>query len=266
MSTVGNFLLWPKQALRASLDALNEAGPMGIARYGINVPIIESLPTKNKDKLEFEFVVNSNQIHLAHALDATYFPFFIEGKKYSDHPYALIMGEYLNFFKSTSHENFGQLLNINELKSNKNPSINLISTFDINDFIPISDFENDISSRVLRSGVNSLFSELSLLDDNERNQRISTYNTEVEKVLKNKNIYQHALDLSEDSAGTFIPFLSTGKKIIKASTRKAMDKFPAIQKLSEYIEDKTSTKDMNKKNVSILSQINRVARLKRDWK
>ena len=90
--TISNFLLWPKQALRRSLDSLNQAGPMGASRYGVNNPIIDSLPAENKENIEFEFIVNSDQIHLSHALDATYFPFFIDGDKYSDHPYALMMG------------------------------------------------------------------------------------------------------------------------------------------------------------------------------
>jgi hypothetical protein len=35
--TISDFLLWPKQALRKSLDTLNRAGPMGISNYGVNL-------------------------------------------------------------------------------------------------------------------------------------------------------------------------------------------------------------------------------------
>jgi hypothetical protein len=266
IGTISNFLLWPKQALRRSLDSLNQAGPMGISRYGINNPIIDSLPAKNKEKIQFEFIVNSDQIHLSHALDATYFPFFVDGEKYSDHPYALMMGEMLNFFKNSSCQNISNLVDVENIKSAKNPSLGLISAFDINDYIPVLEFEEEISSSVVRNGMNSLFSELNLLDSEGRSQRISEYNVEVDKALRNKNVTKHALDLGEDTLGLFVPFWATGKKLVKGGTKMAMDKFPAIQNISEFIEDKTSKESGENRNITVLTQVNRVAKLKREFK
>ncbi|WP_422103068.1 hypothetical protein [Vreelandella sp.] len=265
VETVSSFLLWPKTALRASLDALNQSGPMGIARYGINNPIINSWPSKDKEIYEFEFVVNSDQIHLAHALDATYFPFFIDGDKYSDHPYALMMGVFLNFYKRANYKDIGESFDFKEMKKIKNPSLSMISTFDINDYIPLLEFEEEVSSRVVRSGMNSLFSELSQLDVQGRNKRISIYNLEVEKTLKNKKVVKHALDLGEEAAGLVVPFVSTGKKLITKGAGKAKSKFPVMQEVSDYIQDKTMSKNMEKRQVSLLSKINRVARLKREF-
>jgi len=266
IGTISNFLLWPKQALRRSLDSLNQAGPMGVSRYGVNNPIIDSLQVKNKEKIEFEFIVHSDQIHLSHALDATYFPFFIDGDKYSDHPYALMMGEMLNFFKNSSCQNISRIIGAENIKSTQNPSLGLISAFDINDYIPVLEFEEEISSSVIRHGMNSLFSELNLLGSEERRQRISQYNLEVNKALRHKNVSNHALDLGEDTLGMFIPFLATGKKLIKGGTKMAMDKFPAIQNLSEFIEDKSNRESDESRNITILTQVNRVAKLKREFK
>ncbi|MBB1364493.1 hypothetical protein H5125_20315 [Shewanella sp. SR44-4] len=266
IGTVSNFLLWPKQALRRSLDSLNQAGPMGISRYGINNPIIDSLPAENKEKIKFEFIVNSDQIHLSHALDATYFPFFVDGGKYSDHPYALMMGKMLNFFKNSSCHNISNLVDVENIKSAQNPSLGLISAFDINDYIPVLEFEEEISSSVVRNGMNSLFSELNLLNREGRSQRISEYNVEVDKALRNKNVSKHALDLGEDTLGLFIPFWTTAKKLVKGGTKMAMDKFPAIQNVSEFIEDKTSKESGKNRNISVLTQVNRVAKLKREFK
>lgn len=263
---VSKFLLWPKQALRSSLYMLNESGPMGISNYGVNKPLIQILPDRDKDKIEFEFIVNSDQIHLAHALDATYFPFFIDGKKYSDHPYAMMMGNLLNFFKKMNILNFNIANQANRFQFLNNPSINLISIFDINDYIPVSEFEDEISSSVIRKGMNSLFSELSALDYKERNERISSYNAEVTKALGKKHVTKNALDLGEDAIGLIAPFLATGKKLIKSGTKKAMDKYPTIKIISEYIEDKSMSSDKINRNVSVLSQINRVARLKKLYK
>ncbi|WP_299268514.1 hypothetical protein [uncultured Psychrosphaera sp.] len=266
VETISNYLLWPKHALRTSLDTLNQSGPMGIARYGVNKPIIDSWPkTKDKEKYEFEFVVNSDQIHLAHALDATYFPFYIDGDKYTDHPYALMMGGLLNFYKSASYEALSQTFDVKEMKRINNPSLSLISTFDINDYIPIDSFEEEISSSVVRKGMNSLFSELCMLDDSKRNERISEYNTEVNKALRSKNVSKHALDLGEDAIGMVVPFLATGKKLISKGTQAAMKKFPVIQSISEFVEDKALERSEQARYISLLSRVNRVARLKRNF-
>lgn len=264
--TTSNFLLWPKQALRRSLDSLNQAGPMGISRYGVNNPIIDSLPVEVKEKLGFEFTIHSDQVHLSHALNATYFPFYVDDEKYSDHPYALMMGEMLNFFKNLNYRNISNLFKSDYTISVQNSSLGLISAFDINDYIPVLEFEEEISSSVVRKGMNSLFSELNLLKEEERNQRISEYNIEIEKVLKNKNVSKHALDLGEDALGTLVPFLGTGKKLLKGATKMSMDKFPAIKSLSEIIEDKTSGENGEDRSITILSKINRVAKLKREFK
>ena len=264
--SISNSLLWPKQALRRSLNSLNQTGLMGISNYGVNNFIVDSLPTKNKEKIKFEFMMNSDQIHLSHALNATYFPFYINGEKYSDHPYALIMGNMLNFFKNSNYQNISKLFSSDPIVPMQNPSLGLISAFDINEYIPILEFEEEISSSVVRKGMNSLFSELNSLDNEERDQRISEYNTEVEKALRNKNVSKHALDLGEDALGVLWPFLGTTKKLTVGITKESMRKYSIIQKISEFIEDKSYAECNEDRNINILSRINRVARLRREFK
>jgi len=266
MEIVSSFLLWPKYALRSSLDTLNGAGPMGISRYGVNRPIIEGMSFPDKDKIEFEFIVNSDQIHLAHALDATYFPFFVEDGKYTDHPYALMMGNMLNFYKTYNYKCMSEFSDLELSKTNGNPSIQLISTFDINDYISIREFEKEISSSIIRQGMNSLFSELAALDEQARGARVSEYNIEVEKALNRQGVVSHALDLAEDAAGLVFTLPgATGKKLLKTSVEKAREKFLVIQEVLEFIEDKRLPKDDAKRNISLLTQVNRVARLKKKY-
>lgn len=266
VNAVSHILLWPKQALRMSFDSLNETGPMGIARYGVNKPIIENLPHQDSNAIEFEFTVNSDRIHLAYALDATYFPFFTKDNVYTDHPYSLMMGNLLNFYKSASINYLGQALGLRDISSEKNPSLDLISLFEINDYVSISEFEEQISSSLIRAETNSLFSELSSLEVNERNERIHQYNSELERVIRKRKLGRHALDLSEDAAGLVVPLLGTGKKIASAGVSKLSKQFPAIHQAAEYIKYKVASTDSNKRKLSVLAQINRVARLKRDYK
>lgn len=265
IETISNFLLWPQKALRASLDRLNQSGPMGIASYGVNKAILDVLPSHHKQKYEFEFTVNSNPIHLAHALDATYFPFFINGEKYSDHPYALMMGNILNFYKGANYSNIAEKVNLKEMKIIENPTLSMISIFDVNDYIPIQEFEEEVSSSVIRKNMGSLFSELCLLNEVDRNERIESFNKEVDKALSRKRVTKHALDLGEDTAGLVIPFFGTGKKIISNSTNLAKNKYPVIQEISDFIEEKMTKSNLQERQISLLSKINRVARLKRQY-
>lgn len=266
LDLISNFILWPKKALRNSLDTLNQSGPIGIAQYGVNNTITRLLPSKNKQSYDFEFTVNSNQIHLAHALDATYFPFYTENAEYSDHPYALMMGHLLNFYKKYSYQTLSQCYDMNEMKMITNPSLSLISIFDINEYIPILEFENELSSGTTRKYMQSLFSELSTLDQTDRNERIHQYNIELEKALKNKNKIRHGLDLGLDALGMAVPFLSTIKKALTYQIKRTKSNGSAIQVTFDFIEDKALRGNMKQRQISLLTKINRVARLKRSLK
>ena len=234
IETISNFLLWPQKALRASLDRLNQSGPMGIASYGVNKAILDVLPSHHK-------------------------------QKYSDHPYALMMGNILNFYKGANYSNIAEKVNLKEMKIIENPTLSMISIFDVNDYIPIQEFEEEVSSSVIRKNMGSLFSELCLLNEVDRNERIESFNKEVDKALSRKRVTKHALDLGEDTAGLVIPFFGTGKKIISSSTNLAKNKYPVIQEISDFIEEKMTKSNLQERQISLLSKINRVARLKRQY-
>lgn len=258
---MADYLLWPKQALRSSFITLNESGPMGIARYGVNKPISNRLPSELKEKLEFEFIVSSDQIHLAHALDATYFPFHTEGAGYTDHPFALAMGNTLNLYKNSTYKTLQDFSTLTTTKEQGNPTLDLISTFQVNDFISIQEYEKEISSTVLRQGMASLFSELSSLSTEERSLRVTQYNKDLAAALSTKKKTKHVLDLGIDTAGCAIPFLSTIIKYGDVAKDKIIEKMPVMKQIAEHIQSKSLPKSNDKRNISILSQVNRVAKL-----
>ena len=269
---LADFMLWPQFALRSSFETLSRSGPMAISRYGVNNLTEGLFPQADQKAMEFEFTVNSSPIHIAHALDATYFPFFTDKNKYTDHPYALVMGQFLNFFQSTTFERLDQRVQNEVTMWPPNLSMRLIDTFEINDYISISDFEQDIASAVTRKGMQTLFSELNELEDDERTARINTYNTELKKALKTKGYRSHGLDLANygvDAAlnllDFFVPLLGTAKKGAFWGAKKAKEKIPAVQAFSEIVEEKLQSSDPKKRNVSLLSRVNRVARLKRTY-
>lgn len=263
---LSDFLFWPKAALRNSIDTLNFAGPMAISRFGINNPIVNSLPNhENKDAVEFEFIVNSDQIHIANALDATYFPFFVDNERYTDQPFVEIMGSALNFYKRLDPNLMMDVFNPEKYENKKNLSLDMISIFEVNDFNSILEFEREVSSSVLRGELNTLFFQLSALNESERHELINDYNRKIEAELRIKRQESHGLDLAENAAGLFIPFLGTTKRYGSLSIRALKDKYPVIQSISEYLEEKISPNNQEDRQVSFLTKVNRVAKLKRKF-
>lgn len=262
---LSDLLLWPKKALRKSLDILNNAGPMALGNYGVHNAISGVFPNDTKDKLDFEFIVNSTSIHIAHALNATYFPFYTNDNKYSDHYYSLLMGTLLNAYKKSNFDFFNFKDGFGGLANEKNPSLGIISMFDLNDYIPIGEFEQEFSNKVIRGEVNSLFSQLNCLECEELNDLINNYNEQVDKRLKGRRYMKHGLDLTEDAIGMVVPFFATLKKGLAFSYNKGTEKLPKLRAVSEIIFDKSLSKDVETRNVNILSKINRVARLKRNY-
>lgn len=265
------FLYWPKYALRKSFDGLHNNGILSMSSFGVNSlveDIICNSSKEKKDALEFEFAMSSPQIHLAHSLDATYFPFFDRKTNYSDSPYSQIMSNSLNFFKHANIKTLNELNKLNVNKLNGNPSIDLINTFEVNDYIDIQDFLPETENAVIRKGMKSLFSELCLLDEEERKKEIFMYNKEVELLLAKQRMKKEELDLGVEivSAATDAIFVKQILKVISFGKNKIDNKFPKFKEKIDELENKIYTSQFTQKerNISYLSKINRVARLRKN--
>lgn len=265
---ISKFLYWPKYALRKSFDGLHNHGILSMSSFGVN-SFVEDIIINNKEKdaIEFAFSMTSPQIHLAHALDATYFPFFDRKTNYSDSPYSQIMSNSLNFFKHANIKTLNELKKLNTNKLKGNPSIDLINTFEVNDYIDIKDFLPETDNAVIRNGMNTLFSELSLLDEKEREKEISMYNKEVSLLLTEQRMRKEELDLGVEvvSAAADAIFVRQILKFIGYGKKKVNNRFPKFKDKIDELENKIRTSQFSEKerNISYLSKINRVARLRR---
>ncbi len=262
-----NSMFWPQKALRRGFDSLQFTGPMGISQYGVNTLLTSLLKEDKDNKLEFEFMIHSPNIHLAHALDATYFPFYDKNSKYTEHPYSMMMANMLNMYK---HMNIDS---INEFKSSLNrdfklnPSLNLLSIFEINDYISIEEFEQSTNNTLVRKGLNSLFNELSNLNNKDRQEVIKKYNLEINKIVKSRKLKSESLDLGSEVINILGDFVFTRQigKILGWGNDKFKKKSSKYNEMSELVEYKLlhNKKDEEKEKISLLSKINRVARLKK---
>lgn len=256
---LARFILWPITALRQSFHLLNYSTSKGIMKYGVNSIIVENMtdPVRKNSELEFQFF--SEAVHIAHALDATYFPFFTDDKKFSDHPYASMMGQLLAFYKDSSVDDFSN----NFLSGGKvNPGFELLEIFEIDEFIPILEFEKEVSSTFIRNGLRSLFSELSYMDNDSMRCRINEYNQKVQKLVGDKKGHSCLLDLASDGAGLLgltMPPLASLKRLGSW----ILENMPDLRE--SLIEVEMSFKDRPKQQISLLSKISRVARLRQNY-
>jgi len=139
ISNVLNFIMWPKNALRSSFEALQQASSKAVSNFGVNNLILQTVSHKLADRYEFEFTMCAESIHVAHALDATYFPTKDDATGFTDLPYALMMGNALNFYKSATGATVDELLKIEQNKAVGNSLIDPISVFEIRSGCKTSD-------------------------------------------------------------------------------------------------------------------------------
>lgn len=262
-----DFMFWPQKALRRGFDSLHFSGPMGTSHYGVNNLLTSMLPEDKKDALGFEFMVHSPTIHMAHALDATYFPFYDQNSRYTEHPYSMMMANMLNMYKHMNISHINEFRMSFDDKVKINPSIDLVSIFEINDYISIEEFEQSTNHALIRKGINSLFGELSNLNDDERRKVVNKYNADVEEIVKSRKLKSEGLDLGTEGISALADavfirqlgkFLSWGNNQLKKSSSK-------YNEMSELVEYKLlhEKKDKDKEKISLLSKINRVARLRK---
>ncbi len=264
---LADFMFWPQKALRRGFDSLHFSGPMGTSNYGVNNLLTSILPADKKDILGFEFMVHSPTIHMAHALDATYFPFYDHNSKYTEHPYSMMMANMLNMYKHMNIDSINEFKLSLDNSLQTNPSIDLLSIFEINDYISIDEFEQFTNKAIIRKGLNSLFSELLTLNDDERKEVTQKYNSEIEEVIQKRKLKSEVLDLGTETISilTGIGFIKQLGKILSFGNKQLKKSHSKYNEMSELVEYKLlhEKKDKEKEKISLLSKINRVARLRK---
>lgn len=211
---------------------------------------------------EFEFTVNSPQIHISDCLDATYYPYTETGTGYSDFGVTNVLGMLLNLYTNFDLINTQSFIKT-ESMSHKNISLDLLSIFEVNEYMPMEEFIAETRSSIMRSGMSSIFSELSVLGKDDRAQKIREYNYMVQEHLACKKRVGHLLDLTVDASKTVIPIPFEGSLIkLFSYVSNKLDKVTKLKEFKDKCLEASLPKDPTLKNVTLLSKVNRVARLK----
>lgn len=267
IQAVAKFIAWPKLALINSFSEFNFSSPMSVGRFGINDVLNENiLPVMNDQNVNFEFIVNSLNAHIATALQATYFPFRqVEknGTIYSDSMVSRFMGDMLNLY-SYDADSLKNIKNI--YTQNKD---DYISLFDCRENISILKVAETADKFETHKGFRDILVRLGKLSDEDRAKTIREYN-DILFELCGDNKRNGFVKFIMGGTG-FLPFptafshLLTSAGLLKdlideTGVKKKYDDYKKIEKqMSEY---GLSTNHQKVKDIYLLDKISRVATLK----
>ena len=190
-------LVWPIKARRTSFERLNTSGLFGLPSFGVNTAVEKSISNSANKDLSFEFNISASSIHLANALNATYFP-FKSTDGFSDHFFANLMGEFLNFYKNATIKSFKSLIDNKDKVNSGILPIEPVEIFKVNDYDSITELEKYISKDVIYPKNKKLIEYLSELPDNQRKEKIIQYNNAVQENINNGNKNNGVIDLGEN--------------------------------------------------------------------
>lgn len=259
-------LIWPIQAKRKSFSILNHGGIISVPSFGANKIIEKELGEIVDKDVELGFLATSSTIHLANALNVTYFPYRTKNG-FTDAFYANALGGLLNFYKMANSARIGSLLRGQNEFNNSVSTINPIEVFEVNNYISIRDLEEALPVDFVGSNGKRLIETLANLSEDDRTQKIRYYNKEVNQKLNNNKRNAPWIDLGigglEDIIGnaTGFPALGLAGAILKLAGSRLFKSKSTFRGLLDKLESSIHS-DADKANIHYLTSINRVARIK----
>jgi hypothetical protein len=259
-------LTWPLKAKRASFVSLHQGGIMTMGAIGVNTVLDKLIGDKIGKDVSFEFTMNGANTHLAHALNATYFPYLKE-TGYSDAFYANVTGDFLNFIRNTTKDNIHQLSEVQNQPGQRIPVINPIEVIEIDDYASILELDDILTAANAFPKSQYLMNYLASLDPERRATTIQWYNKKIKELLNKKKKGQRLIDLGANAALDTIglvsgaAYLGLGFELLKRGYQ-FTKKFDDLKAMRAKI-DEAYQEDIHGANIAYLAQINRVAGVKR---
>ena len=190
--------------------------------------------------------VNASSIHIATALQSTYFPFYVENESdsYSDAGVATILGNILNMYNYLGK---GQLENMEEYSKKvdeEKQSIYLLKPENSVDMKHILAYEKKYhTSHTLKR----ILEDLASLDSAKRMEKVKEYNNAIA-------VWNYVL-----SAGGFVPGIGTGVSVLGLLCQMAQDMGIGEKYIIKKLEQGTASE---KDKIYLLDKLNRVARIR----
>ena len=252
-----DWLTWPIKAKRESYELLTSYSPIKLPAIGAN-NLFEYLQQDFKEGMDigFELTVNSNAIHLATALQATYFPFANSGENgiYSDVAASNILGSVINAYQY-SHDEQQQSINAySQMLEKERKSIYLLKSDNLISLKNVLDYADKYNTAIT---LKKILQTLSELDDEQQRNKISEYNNLIAEIGKEKISGESFVNYTLGGAG-LIPVVGAGASIVSIILQFLKDigvKRNSV--INKFKLDKASTAD----EVYVLDKLSRVAKI-----
>lgn len=269
VKNIARLIAWPITATADSFRYLNQNSPMMVSNFGINNVIYDNMiKNDEQDKISFEFTVNSLSIHIASALNATYFPFQQYGEngtKYSDEGVSIILGDFLKLYWYDADN----IQNIKDLRMKGNEDF--LNLFECKHNISISKVASLADEYNTQNGFKDILTRLNQVDEEKRKHKIREYNDllfEVSKIQSNNHggLFKFMLGsagfLPLDYTTSFIlSLIGMIKEQVDASSR--MKKIAEMKTIEKCIKDYgVNPEKQSMEDIYLLDKISSVAILK----
>ncbi len=253
-----DWLLWPIKAKRESYELLTSYSPIKLPCIGANVLFdhFQDKTSKSTD-IQFELTTNSNSIHIATALQATYFPFAVKeetGNVYSDSAVSNILGSVINNYQYISANQQDAIKEYTELLEKQRNAIYLLKSDNSVSVKNILDYSEKYNTT---NTLQRILLNLSELDQDQQKSKIEEYNNLIAEIGKERFTTINGINYVLSGAG-FIPVIGTFASIIDLLMQVFSD--TGIKK--EIVKKKINKgKSTINDEVYLLDKLSRVAKI-----
>lgn len=255
-----DWLIWPIKAKRDSYELLTSYSPMKLPSIGAN-KLLEgiNIEAELRKNIEFELTVNSNAIHIATALQATYFPFAIsrEDGIYSDVTASNVLGSIINAYLYSRDEQQRSISEYGEMLDKERKSIYLLRSDNSISLKNMLDYADKYSTPTT---LKRILEGLSKLDTKQQYEKISEYNNLIAEIGKEKIGGENILNYVLGGAG-LVPATGTVASIVGIILQVLKDLGVKRKNVINKIEHgEASAAD----EVYLLDKLSRVAKISKD--
>lgn len=191
---ITQMLMWPIYAMRNSFNAFFRSGTKGMSSIGVSDFISNSIKKTIHKDLEVELKISEENVQIANALNATYFP----SPSKLMYPYAKLIGNYLSYYENFNQNTFKSWhKNLNLRLRDNNLILPPINLLDFKNDVPLQDLYKLNSQSEKRAG-RKLISYLATLSKEDRTKTIDEYNDYLRKEKLTQQGRQFSIDNIQD--------------------------------------------------------------------
>lgn len=268
LETMSQLLLWPLHARRYCLQGLMDRGLMGFSNISQGKILAEEIKASIGKDLELEALVTSDEVHIAHAFNATLIPPFEEMGGWILP--RRIVGDRLNFYRGFTKETASAWAENERRKESRFRVLPPLPLFNFEKRAPISELIAFTSQPSLRRKGRALVTRLSELPIEEREAEIERLAQGLYEIGIRRARRDLHVDLASDSFDLVVEGLGQSVFPVRSAWSLLMHclefarRMPTLDALADTIEVNINSRLGRNSDLDFLSKVSRVAKIRDD--